>query len=70
MRKKLFVISIMVILLFSCLSISFASDDLQAWAEVSSDAIIEEDPNVSQNMIEASASINSKLNETSNTKRN
>ena len=66
MRKKLFVISIIVILLFSCLSMSFASDDIQAWAEVSSDAIIEEDPNVSQNMIDASASINSKLNETTN----
>lgn len=60
MRKKLFVISIIIILLFSCLSISIASDDIGVWAEVSSNAIIEEDPNVSQNMIETSASINAK----------
>ena len=71
MKKKLFVISLIVILLFSCLSISFASNDIEVWAEVSSDAIVEEDPNVSQNMIEASSYQNKldepKLVETSST---
>ncbi len=62
MKKKIFIISLIVVLIISSVSICFASSDIPVWAEVSSNSI--SDSNVSDTML--AAALQQSQNQTSN----
>lgn len=70
MKKKFLIISIILVLIFSTLLISYASSDVPVWAPASSNIVgySSEDDNVSQNLIDAVKNSNNKIsNNTLNT---
>ena len=68
MKKRLFIISLTLILLFSTLSMCFATSDIQVWAEVSTNIINNmEDPNVSDDMLASALNSNPKNKISNNT---